>query len=392
MRERLLHTPEGVRDIYGAEYAGKIRLQEQLTEQFHLYGYEEIQTPTFEFFDIFSSNIGTIPSRELYKFFDKEGNTLVLRPDFTPSIARCVAKYYMDENMPIRFCYLGNTFANVSDLQGRLKESTQVGVELINDDSASADAEMIALMIKSLKRSGLKEFQITVGNVEFFKGLCEECGIDAETEMDVRDTISNKNYFGAEQILLNRSVSDEIRMKILRVTELFGSLETVLQARSFVKNKRSLDALLRLEQIHEILKTQDLDRYLTYDVGMLSKYHYYTGVIFKAYAYGCGDALMKGGRYDNLLSEFGKDASAIGFAIVVDDLYQTIRRVDKEEKTHTKAVLLLFDETSRKEAYREADNLREKKVKTIMMQRNAHRSKEEYQSYAARYGYELREV
>ncbi|MCR5268330.1 MAG: ATP phosphoribosyltransferase regulatory subunit [Lachnospiraceae bacterium] len=392
MRERLLHTPEGVRDIYGAEYAGKIRLQEQLTEQFHLYGYEEIQTPTFEFFDIFSSNIGTIPSRELYKFFDKEGNTLVLRPDFTPSIARCVAKYYMDENMPIRFCYLGNTFANVSDLQGRLKESTQVGVELINDDSASADAEMIALMIKSLKRSGLKEFQITVGNVEFFKGLCEECGIDAETEMDVRDTISNKNYFGAEQILLNRSVSDEIRMKILRVTELFGSLETVLQARSFVKNKRSLDALLRLEQIHEILKTQDLDRYLTYDVGMLSKYHYYTGVIFKAYAYGCGDALMKGGRYDNLLSEFGKDASAIGFAIVVDDLYQTIRRVDKEEKTQTKAVLLLFDETSRKEAYREADNLREKKIKTIMMQRNAHRSKEEYQSYAIRYGYELREV
>ncbi len=392
MRERLLHTPEGVRDIYGAEYAGKIRLQEQLAEQFHLYGYEEIQTPTFEFFDIFSSNIGTIPSRELYKFFDKEGNTLVLRPDFTPSIARCVAKYYMDEHMPIRFCYLGNTFANVSDLQGRLKESTQVGVELINDDSASADAEMIALMIKSLKRSGLKEFQITVGNVEFFKGLCEECGIDAETEMDVRDTISNKNYFGAEQILLNRSVSDEIRMKILRVTELFGSLETVLQARSFVKNKRSLDALLRLEQIHEILKTQDLDRYLTYDVGMLSKYHYYTGVIFKAYAYGCGDALMKGGRYDNLLSEFGKDASAIGFAIVVDDLYQTIRRVDKEEKTQTKAVLLLFDETSRKEAYREADNLREKKIKTIMMQRNAHRSKEEYQSYATRYGYELREV
>ena len=88
MSQKLLHTPEGVRDIYGKEYAGKLHVERQLRECIRLYGYEDIQTPTFEFFDVFSREIGTTPSKELYKFFDKEGNTLVLRPDFTPSIAR----------------------------------------------------------------------------------------------------------------------------------------------------------------------------------------------------------------------------------------------------------------------------------------------------------------
>lgn len=392
MKERLLHTPEGVRDIYGSEYAGKVRLQNILLTQFHLYGYEDIQTPTFEFFDIFASNIGTIPSRELYKFFDKEGNTLVLRPDFTPSIARCVAKYYMDETMPIRFCYLGNTFANVSDLQGRLKESTQVGVELINDDSAYADAEMIALMIKSLQCSGLKDFQITIGNVEYFKGLSEECGIDPDTEMDLRDYISNKNYFGAQQILNNRNIADDTCQKILRVTELFGSIDNVLKARDIVTNERSLNAINRLEKIHEELRAQNLAQYVTYDIGMLSKYHYYTGVIFKAYTYGCGDAIMKGGRYDKLLSEFGKDASAIGFAVVVDELYQTIRRVGLITERKSEAVVLLFDEEKRHEAYQMAADLRNRQVKTILLKKDGVKTDDDYRKYAESFGYELREV
>ena len=103
---QLVHTPEGVRDIYGKEYAKKLAVEDFIHKQLNLYGYQDIQTPTFEFFDVFSKEIGTTPSKELYKFFDKEGNTLVLRPDFTPSMARCAAKYFMDEDIPIRFCYV----------------------------------------------------------------------------------------------------------------------------------------------------------------------------------------------------------------------------------------------------------------------------------------------
>ena len=88
----LLHTPDGVRDVYGEELTEKVAISSLILGTINLYGYERIDTPAFEYFDVFSKDIGTIPSKDLYKFFDKEGNTLVLRPDFTPSVARCAAK------------------------------------------------------------------------------------------------------------------------------------------------------------------------------------------------------------------------------------------------------------------------------------------------------------
>ena len=100
MKKQLLHTPDGVRDIYNKECKNKLYLQDKLHKTLLKYGYHDIMTPTFEFFNIFGNEVGTIASKDLYKFFDKEGNTLVLRPDFTPAIARSAAKYYMDDDMP----------------------------------------------------------------------------------------------------------------------------------------------------------------------------------------------------------------------------------------------------------------------------------------------------
>ena len=201
MKRKLLHTPEGVRDIYNSECARKRILQEGLHELFRQYGYHAIETPTFEFFDIFSQEIGTTPSKDLYKFFDREGNTLVLRPDITPSIARCVAKYYAEEEFPVRLCYMGNTFINNSSYQGRLKESTQLGVELIGDNSVDADAEIIALAAHALKTAGLKEFQIGVGHVGIFQGLSKAAGLAEDTEQELLALIANKNFFGVEELV-----------------------------------------------------------------------------------------------------------------------------------------------------------------------------------------------
>ena len=180
MKNQLLHTPEGVRDIYNAEYEKKLILENDLCQILKNYGYRAIQTPTFEFFDIFSKEIGTTSSKELYKFFDREGNTLVLRPDMTPSIARAAAKYFMDEDMPIRLSYIGNTFINNSSYQGRLKESTQLGAELIGDGTVQADAEILAMVVDSLKAAGLKDFQIGIGHAKYFQGLLDAAGIDEE--------------------------------------------------------------------------------------------------------------------------------------------------------------------------------------------------------------------
>lgn len=326
MSKKLLHTPEGVRDIYGQEYERKLCVEDKIHTVIKSYGYEDIQTPTFEFFDVFSKEIGTTPSKELYKFFDKEGNTLVLRPDFTPSIARCAAKYFCEEQVPIRFSYVGNTFTNTSNLQGKLKEVTQMGAELINDTSVEADAEIISLVIESLKNTGLKRFQVSIGQVEYFKGICEEAGLDEETELDLRACISGKNYFAAQELLNEREVAEPYRSILLKVADMFGNMTSLADAKALVKNQRSLNAIEHLEKLYEVLKLYGVEEYVSFDLGMLSKYNYYTGVIFKAYTYGVGDAVVKGGRYNNLLKQFGKEAPAIGFVVVIDDILEALSR------------------------------------------------------------------
>lgn len=326
MTKKLIHTPEGVRDIYGKEYASKLSIEKNIWEKFRSYGYEDIQTPTFEFSDVFSKDVGTTPSRELYKFFDKDGNTLVLRPDFTPSMARCAAKYFQEADFPIRFCYVGNTFNNTTSLQGKLKETTQMGTELIGDGSVEADAEIAALLMEALLETGLKDFQLSIGNMEYFKGICEAAGLDEETELELREFISGKNYFGAEALLKERNVDPAAAEVLLKITDMVGSTEVLAEAKKLVKNPRSVAAAERLEYLYEVLCLYGMENYVTFDLGMLSQYHYYTGMICKAYAYGVGDAIARGGRYDTLPERFGQKAPAIGFMIVVDDLMSALKR------------------------------------------------------------------
>lgn len=363
----LVHTPEGIRDIYGDEYAKKLRVENLILEKVRSYGYEDIQTPAFEFFDVFSKEVGTTPSRELYKFFDKEGNTLVLRPDFTPSIARCAAKYFADCSVPIRFCYVGNTFTNTSDLQGKLKEATQMGAELIGDSSTEADGEMAALVIEALLAAGLKDFQLSVGNVEYFKGLCMEAGLDEETELELREFISGKNYFGAEELLREKKVPEKYWDALLKVTDLFGTYEALEQAKAFVHNERSLGAIRRLEALYEVLCCYGVESYVSFDLGMLSKYRYYTGVIFKAYTYGVGDAIVKGGRYDTLLGRFGKEAPAIGFAVVIDDLMAALGRQNVEIPLLPGTETIEYTEESYKEMLEKAKSLRAEGKKAVLV-------------------------
>ena len=362
MGKQLLHTPEGVRDIYGTEYEKKLNVQKVLHEKISLYGYSDIQTPSFEFFDVFGSDIGTTPSRELYKFFDKEGNTLALRSDFTPSIARCAAKYFMEENGPLRFSYMGNAFTNVSNLQGKLKETTQMGVELIGDDSVYADAEVLSVTIEALLNTGLKDFQVSVGNAEYFKGLCEEFAFSEEMESTVYEYISNKNFFGAQEYLVNQNVNKDIRNKLLKTGELVGSVEVLETASELAGNKCSKDAIERLKDLYKVLQKYGIEQYVSFDLGMLTQYHYYTGMIFKVYTYGVGDAIVKGGRYDALLSKFGKKAPAIGFVILIDDLMQALTRQNIAIALNENKRVLTYTEDDFAAVIEEAKALREEGI------------------------------
>ena len=385
MKNQLLHTPEGVRDIYNEECEKKLELQDRLHKALKRHGYHSIQTPTFEFFDIFGKEVGTIPSSELYKFFDREGNTLVLRPDITPSIARSAAKYFMDEDMPIRLSYMGNTFINNHSYQGRLKESTQLGAELIGDDTVDGDAEMIAMAIDALKSSGLKDFQISVGHVEFFRGLMEAAGLSEEQEEVIRELIANKNFFGVEEEISDCSMNQNLK-------ELFGMLGTIYDnAASFEEAKtyaadypRVYKAIRRLEDLDAVLKIYGVDKYVTYEFGVLSSYHYYTGVIFAGYTYGSGEPIVKGGRYDKLLTYFGKDAASIGFAIVVDQLMAAISRQKIEITVKHDNQLIVYKPEYRREAVKKAIALRAKDCNVELIAWAMDKSKADYEAYALR--------
>ena len=383
MENQLLHTPDGVRDIYNGECKKKLYLQDKLHRTLLKYGYHDIMTPTFEFFNIFGSDVGTTPSKDLYKFFDKEGNTLVLRPDFTPSIARSAAKYYIEDDMPVKLCYLGNTFINSSDYQGRLKESTQCGAELIGDGSISADAEILSMTVESMLESGLKNFQISVGHSQFFYGLTKAAGLSEEQEENLRELIANKNFFGVEEFVDSLSMNDKLR-KLFGLLDNFDLqdeqlMEALKLAKGYDEILSSIDTLLKLR---EYLKAYGIEKYISYELGLISDYTYYTGIIFQGYTYGTGEPIVKGGRYDKLLSHFGKDAAAIGFAIVVDQLMAALSRQDIDVPVIENSSLIVFEEAAYHAAIKRSMELRRDGVNTQMVLKDKNKTKEDYASYA----------
>ncbi len=379
--QELLFTPEGVRDIYGDECARRLVVQENLHQIMRLYGFQDIKTPTFEFFDIFSRQRGSVASREMYKFFDRNNNTLVLRPDITPSIARSVAKYYKEEDMQVRLCYVGNTFVNSSSYQGKLKEVCQIGAELINDCSSDADGEMIALTIECLQRAGLTEFQVDIGHADFFLGLVEEAGLKDSEVDELKALLENKNMFGVEDFLENKKIDENLKELFVKLPELFGDEESFSYVRSKTKNERVLNAVARLETLNSILETYGLSDYATFDFSMLSHYNYYTGVIFKAYTYGTGEPVATGGRYDHLVEQFGKRASAIGVAIVLDQLMLALARQKIETKVEEDIVLVLYHSQNRKTAIRIGNHYRENGISTRLMRKESGHGMENYVAY-----------
>lgn len=368
MKKDLLHTPEGVRDIYNGECARKLVLQNRLRDVCNLYGYNDIQTPTIEFFDVFNKERGSVASNEMFKLFDNYGNTLVLRPDMTPSIARAAAKYFEEHEMPLKLCYSGNTFINVSkSYQGRLKENTTIGAELIGDASIDADFEIISMVIDCMKNAGLKEFQVEIGNVMFFKGLLSAAGISGDNEEELISLIQDKNYFGEEELLDSMNIDKHIKDVLLAMPQLFGSVDVLSQARQLTDNSDCIAAIDRLERLYELLKVTGYDEYITFDLGAISKHAYYTGIIFYAYTFGTGEPVISGGRYDKLIGQFGCDKASIGFSIVVDSLMAAINRQNLDIPMDSSGALIVYKADNLITAIKLSDSLRKMNIPVSLL-------------------------
>jgi ATP phosphoribosyltransferase regulatory subunit len=353
-----IYTPEGVQDILFNECFLKRNLEEKLRNIFRSSGYQEIETPTFEFYDVFSEDSDKTPQETMFKFFDQQGRILVLRPEITIPVARISATKCKDISAPIRYSYIGNTF-NYTELGGgKQKEFTQAGIEMVGVNTPEADAEIIATAISAVKAMGLESFQIDIGQVEFFKGLMEEAGIADNDIEQMRILIDRKDFLGVEELVKGQDIKEDLKELIFSLPRLFGSIDVIEKVEKITMNERSINALNSLRKVLQILDDYGYSKYVSVDLGMVRSLNYYTGIIFRGFTYGAGFPILSGGRYDSLVGKFGKSTPAIGFSLGVNMIMMALDRQKIEsEKPKTDTLVCYLDE-GRKAAFKVSQELR----------------------------------
>ena len=358
MNEKQLHTPEGVRDILFMECHQKNSKEQKIQAIFHHHGFWQIETPTFEYFEVFSNGKNNMDSKQVYKFFNREGNILALRPDMTPPIARISTTSYKETIKPLRLCYLGNVFRYNETYQGKMHEFTQAGVEIIGIDSMEVDAEVLALSVQSLIASGLNEFQINIGNVDFFKGIVLEAGFDEKTGKKIRKFIDTKDYIGIEEIITRHPLSPTLKQLFLELPQLFGNIDILTKAKTMIQHPKAIQALEKLQNLYHILCDYEIEDYISFDLGMVSGLEYYTDIFFRGYTSGSGSPILYGGRYDGLLEKYGSSQPAVGFALITNQLLHVLKQKQIKIPIKTADTLLVYSEIGRKKAIKIGNVLR----------------------------------
>lgn len=341
MSDWKLHTPKGVNDILPEECAIKKNIQETIWSVFAAFGYNEVETPTFEYYDCFSGADGQISQESMFKFFDEQGRILTLRPDITTSIARMAATKESTTQRPLRFCYTGNVFRADRTEGARQREFTQSGIELIGSYAPEADAEVIAAAIEAVLAVGIEELHMEIGQVAFFAGLTKQAGLDEAQIEKIRERIDSKDTMGIESIVKNLDIDDNIKNIMIDLPYLFGGLEVLDKVCVDGLNDMSKNALSNIRRIYELLCLYGFEDYISIDLGMLQSINYYTGSIFKCYTHGVGFPICAGGRYDTLMEKFGESEGAVGVAFGIN---RVISAVGKKTEANIPAGTLVFAE------------------------------------------------
>jgi len=314
-----MNIPRGLNDLLPEEVLKRRFLENKISQVFKEWGYQEIITPTFEFYDMLARGAGSIMKKEMIKFFDREGNIIALRPEMTTPIARLASTKMQHMPKPLRFYYIGNVF-RYDNKVGSQREFCQAGVELIGINSCKSDAEVIALAIEGLKNSGLKKFFIDIGHINFFNGIMQSIKVKEKRKQEIKEAILNKDFVLLEKILSMEDIKDKEKEFILKMPTLRGEEEVLEEAEKMINNKLSLTALKEIKEVYNLLRDYGLEEYILIDLGIIRDFDYYTGIIFEGYTDYLGFPVCGGGRYDNLCSKFSRDLPSTGFAIGLERL------------------------------------------------------------------------
>lgn len=349
--------PEGTRDLILDDCTIKRALERDMDEIFEKWGYKEVITPTLEFYETFNYNSQALREEDMYKFFDNRGRILVLRPDMTIPIARIVETKFKDTKLPIKIRYTSNVFRVHESLGGKRNEYTDCGVELIGLEDKKSDLEVLVLALDALKKLGLKDFKLEIGNIGFFNGAFKNLDIDEEYKESIGKFIENKNLKNLEDYLGKLDIKEEYKKFFNKLPWMFGDKQVLIDAKKLAFNDEIKKNLEYLEKLYSQLNELGYGENVTFDLGMVPGLNYYTGIIFRGYGEGVGNTLLRGGRYDKLIRYSKKYVPAIGFSIDIDSIIPNIKlngKIKKDENLYK----IYYDEKHKIEAIKKSGELR----------------------------------
>lgn len=356
--EFVLEIPYGTRDFLPSEAAEKRAIEAELAGVFARWGYDEVVTPTIEYLDTLTIGNGQALEPHMFKFFDKNNRTLALRHEMTTPIARVVASRLRDDMLPLKLSYISSVYRYEQTQTGRQCEFYQAGVELIGSAEASADAEVIALAIEGMKRAGLKDFQLCLGQVEFINGLMQQFRLSEEVQEKIKGALEKRDLVGLERIVREAGLTKNAQEILQKLPLLHGREDMLKKAYTMAVNEQSRRALDNLCEIYRLLESYGAAEYVIFDLGVIRDINYYTGMVFEAYTPGLGFPLCGGGRYDHMLSDFGSACPATGFALGIERIMLALERQGLQKPKIEKDVFVAYDASRREEAIQRVQKLR----------------------------------
>ena len=342
---------------------------ETLKKRFMTYGYEEIYTSNFENYDLYARMNGSVNHQEMIKTIDNAGQVLVLRPDITIPITQQLARNNQTIQEDLRYFYVQDVFRQANDDKDN-RESTQAGVEYFGNDTAEADAEVVALAIHLLKDLQVGNFKIELGHAGFFKQLIKEIELDKTQLDELIQLIQAKNISEIEQFLNNIEIDRNIAHIITSLPFLYGKPLDVLEKASKLPLNQSLIATLNnVKDIYEVLSAYGVEQHLIIDLSLINQMDYYSDVIFQGFIQEIGKPVLMGGRYDTLARQFDANIPAIGFACDIELLLTGVSAEHLTDKTMID-VTVRYDKKEEQKAVTFANQLREANYKVVTYERN----------------------
>ncbi|HWR29932.1 MAG TPA: ATP phosphoribosyltransferase regulatory subunit [Negativicutes bacterium] len=351
-------VPYGTKDILPVDAARKRGMENELVKLFLNWGYQEVITPTFEYHETLKAGSPETADDSSFRFFDRNGRMLALRPDMTTPIARVAVMRMKERPLPLRLFYLANVFRQEETQAGRQCEFYQAGVELLGTGSVAADAEVVALAVESLLAAGLIDFQVCLGQVDFISGIMSEAGLDATTAHKVKQALIERNMVGLSELLEECRMEPGIKKLLQELPMLHGKMEMLQEVHGRVKNKISQSALDNLAAIYRLLENYGIDRYVMFDLGIIRDLDYYTGMVFEAYTTGLGYPICGGGRYDRMAGAFGREQPATGFAMGIERVLMAVERQGLDVDEVPRSVYVGWAEEKLAQAIAEVRRLR----------------------------------